>query len=812
MKKLIVYILLVTSTPILSTLTAQEKSANTFTREQVLKMSTEDLSSLALDDLMNVMDIAGVSSMEELYELLLNKDVTSASKKAESVFESPLSTTVLSGAQIIASGATCIEEAFRLIPGVIVREKTNGVFDIHLRGLDNVPPKNMMLFSENINTLVMINGRPVFNYAMGGILWESLPVSIVDIDRIEVVRGPSTALYGPNAVTGVINIITKNIDSSTPLVSANFQGGNMNTFIGDMAIRKAINDKFSIGVSGNYQIRRRVTDELYVFNEKQYYTKDEFDTLTFVSGGQRYTYKDPKDDIDDLFSDPGLARKNYAANGYLGYSPNSNISLNLSGGYQYSFANSSTLGDNSTSIAGRESSTGYFDLSGNIYKFHLQANYMAGIQDFGVGNDGFKYDNEQINSSLEYDFQVKNLTIRPGVSYMSVSYDDREYLKKEGTDEPAMGYFNDKVNLNVFSASLRLDYLAFEKLRLVAAIRGEKYSHPDKWSPSWQLVTSYKLNDNNYLRAVYSRANRSPFLMATHSDFQWDREGRPAPNYISFMGNKESPLMTSDMFELGYRVRPAKSLLIDFEAFYSTSKDFITMNPDSTNFEIPFTIHPITHMPTPAAYPVVSAYLNFDNQDVISKQIGATVNLDWVINKKLVLNTHFTIQQTKLDNYNPMTRDETIGMQVNEIYPMDGSNGMLADEVIKLFMTGQIPAYPNTTQVSVTSDWQNTNLENDFEHKATPTYWGGISLDFKPTEKLRFFTNAYFYGEQTFLNQYDTYEIPSKFIVSIKASYNVAKGASLFFNARNVLNNESTEFAFMDESQGLYLIGLNLNF
>ena len=811
MKKFIIFILLISSSPILSTLTAQEKTGNNFTREQVLKMSTEDLSSLALDDLMKVMDIAGVTSMEELYELLLNKDVTSASKKAESVFEAPLSTTVLSGNQIIASGATCIEEAFRLIPGIIVREKANGVFDVHLRGLDNVPPNNLMIFSENINTLVMIDGRQVFNYAMGGILWESLPVSIVDIDRIEVVRGPSTALYGPNAVTGVINIITKHIDKSSPLISANLQGGNLSTYVGDLAVRKAINDKLSIGISGNYQVRRRVSDELYVFNEKQSFSKEEFDTLTFVSGNKRYTYKDPNDDIDELFADPGLARENYGVNGYVGINPSNNVNMNISCGYQYSYSNNITLGDNATVINGRESSTGYFNLVGSIYKFHLQANYMGGVQDFEVGNNGFKNDMGQFNGSLEYDLQYKNLTVRPGVSYMSATYDDRPYLKViDG--KTIEGYYNNKVNLNVFSGNVRFDYLAFEKLRLVAAIRAEKYSHPDKWNLSWQYIASYKINDNNNIRVVYSRANRSPFLMATHSNFVWDREGRPAPNYIHFMGNKESKLMTSDMVELGYRIRPAKSVLIDFEAFYSTGKDFVAMNPDSTNFSIPITINPTTHMPTPTAYPVVSAYLNFDSQEITSKQMGATVSIDWIISKKLVLNTHLTVQQTKLDNFNPVSRDETIGMQVNEIYPMDGSNGMLTEEIIKLFISGQIPAYPDATTVSVTSDWQNTKLESDFEHKATPTYWGGISIDYKPTEKLKFFTNTYFYGEQTFLNQYDTYEIPSKFIVSLKASYDVAKGASLFFNARNVLNNKSTEFAFMDESRGLYLLGLNLHF
>ena len=47
--------------------------------------------------------------------------------------------------KFIASGATCFEEALRMVPGVIVREKTNGNFDVHIRGNDNIPAKNMML-------------------------------------------------------------------------------------------------------------------------------------------------------------------------------------------------------------------------------------------------------------------------------------------------------------------------------------------------------------------------------------------------------------------------------------------------------------------------------------------------------------------------------------------------------------------------------------------------------------------------------------------------------------------------------------------
>ena len=170
---------------------------------------------------------------DDLYDLslqdLMKIEIVSASKKAESTFDAPLSSTVVTKSEIEASGVTTIEEALRLVPGMIVREETNGNFDTHIRGNDNLPPGNFTFFSMNNMTLVMIDGRPVYNYANGGTFWETLPISLVDVERIEVVRGPSTALYGPNAVTGVINIITNKSSDKPVSAEGSIEAGAVNT-------------------------------------------------------------------------------------------------------------------------------------------------------------------------------------------------------------------------------------------------------------------------------------------------------------------------------------------------------------------------------------------------------------------------------------------------------------------------------------------------------------------------------------------------------------------------------------------------------
>lgn len=206
---------------------------------------TEDLFSLSLED-------------------ILNMEIFSASKKAENVFDSPLSATVITREDIEKSGVTTIEEIFRLVPGMIVREETNGNFDIHIRGIDNVPPGNFIFFSENMMSLVMVDGRKVYNNMSGGTLWETLPISINDVERVEIIRGPATALYGPNAVTGVINFITRKPEDRKLAASGSATIGSVNTTIADVGLSSSLwEDKIKVRVSGLYENRDRFQEDYY---------------------------------------------------------------------------------------------------------------------------------------------------------------------------------------------------------------------------------------------------------------------------------------------------------------------------------------------------------------------------------------------------------------------------------------------------------------------------------------------------------------------------------------------------------------------
>jgi iron complex outermembrane receptor protein len=152
-------------------------------------------------------------SLEELSQI----EVTTPSKEPVKAFQTPAAIFVITGEDIRRSGATCIPEALRLAPGVEVARIDASTWSIGIRG-----------FGSNLtrSVLVLIDGRTVFTPLFDGTYWDVQDTMMEDIDRIEVIRGPGGTIWGPNAVNGVINVITKSAkETQGTLVSAG--GGNV---------------------------------------------------------------------------------------------------------------------------------------------------------------------------------------------------------------------------------------------------------------------------------------------------------------------------------------------------------------------------------------------------------------------------------------------------------------------------------------------------------------------------------------------------------------------------------------------------------
>jgi iron complex outermembrane receptor protein len=165
-------------------------------------------------------------------EQLGNIEITTATREPEQVWQTSAAIYVITQQDIQRSGATTIPDALRLAPGVEVAQADSHTWSVGIRG-----------FGSNLtrNVLVLIDGRTVYSTLLAGTYWEVQNLFLEDIDRIEVIRGPGGTIWGPNAVNGVINIITKNTkDTHGPMVStgsgdqeqgffnARYGGGNSN--------------------------------------------------------------------------------------------------------------------------------------------------------------------------------------------------------------------------------------------------------------------------------------------------------------------------------------------------------------------------------------------------------------------------------------------------------------------------------------------------------------------------------------------------------------------------------------------------------
>jgi iron complex outermembrane receptor protein len=143
--------------------------------------------------------------------------VVTASKEAQDTLEAPNSTSIITSQDIRLSGILRIPELVRRLAGVDIMATTGSATEVSLRGF------NQRLSNK---VLILVNGRSVYVDLLASTFWQTLSVGVEDIERIEVVRGPGSALYGANAFNGVINIITKAPGEGTSGVQGAY--GNQN--------------------------------------------------------------------------------------------------------------------------------------------------------------------------------------------------------------------------------------------------------------------------------------------------------------------------------------------------------------------------------------------------------------------------------------------------------------------------------------------------------------------------------------------------------------------------------------------------------
>jgi len=172
----------------------------------------------------------------------LGEVVVTATRTERPIEDVPASMSVITPRDIEGSNAQTVEELLRVVPGIDL-QKTSGLGStnqrVSLRGVGRYP---------EARTLVLVDGMPMNNMYSGHVDWHKIPLH--EVERVEVVRGPASALYGSSAMGGVINIITKRPEKPRE-TEIEASVGSFETYSGRFSHSQNL-ERFSYRLWGNF--------------------------------------------------------------------------------------------------------------------------------------------------------------------------------------------------------------------------------------------------------------------------------------------------------------------------------------------------------------------------------------------------------------------------------------------------------------------------------------------------------------------------------------------------------------------------------
>ncbi|HAN19463.1 MAG: hypothetical protein A2X13_02195 [Bacteroidetes bacterium GWC2_33_15] len=339
-----------------------------------------------------------------IYDLSLTQlsklKITSASKVSQNINEVPSTVFVITGDQIRENGYFTIEEVFSELPGFQFRN-INGINSyVFQRGIPN----------QNNLTLLLIDGVQVNELNSGG-FYAGGQYNLSNIERIEVIYGPSSVVYGTNAVSGIINIITQN--PTEKKIEINALAGNFNTVESNFNY-SYINNKntFGINTSGMFKktdkadLKGRAgdynwTDEMDNF-ENDYSFDFKIKAKDFILG-TNYNYKETstatleKSD-GTLYRDYGTSWNIRFINNYLKYTKEISDKLTYS---SVLYNRNTTVLDNTVYFVLDTAQVGYYRPN-NLTGFENILDYTANTFFSVTGGLTFEYGQLSEKASLSY--------------------------------------------------------------------------------------------------------------------------------------------------------------------------------------------------------------------------------------------------------------------------------------------------------------------------------------------------------------------------------------------------------------------------
>lgn len=493
-------------------------------------------------------DVLGMS-LEEM----MNVKITTAGKKAEKIADIPASVVIITRNDIEKYGYMSLEEILENVPGMYVIDdlgayrKTFGV-----RGFYSGNPRNIIFLVNGVS-----QAEGVFDFNV----MANFNIPVEAIDRIEVVRGPMSVMYGQGAFFGTINIITNDSYDETSLASVSY--GNMTQKAAAKIAGTEGNFKYSLsaGYSDSEGPDHRISDM----------TSDISKLAGSTDPGHTTEDQLERDSVNVIFS--GKYKKFYTDAMFNRSKDEAIISV-------------PAIGDGSR--YNRDSgkfALGYKDQVSNRVTIDAKFTYHHArfSLDWDITNNSFSGDAGESGGEADmYEFEVDafvnvldNLDLTSGIYYKR--YDDPAFQ----ADVTIFGLnFDDSTDEDIqqWAAFTQANYLPTDKLRIVAGLRLEQQFDYTMIHDTGSTVTTEKYDQDDIelvksIAAIYSFNNRHVLKL-----LYGEAIARPSyfQNRDQFLSGK--PNLASEeirTFEINYIATLSQKVTFNFSLFHNILDNLI---------------------------------------------------------------------------------------------------------------------------------------------------------------------------------------------------------------------------------------------
>jgi len=481
-------------------------------------------------------------------------------------------TSVINADDIAAMGATDLDQVLETVPGLHVNHSDQAFSPKYVfRGITS---------SNNAQALLLINGIPTTTMMYGnrGNAWGGMPVKA--IERIEVIRGPGSALYGADAYSGVINITTKNHQS----INDQTVGGRVGSFDTQGAWLESGHQIGDMGLS--LVLEYQTTDgwDETIERDAQTNFDETFGTSASLAPGPVNTGVDQVDARFELSGQQWTFRAGLQDRGNLGTGPGVAQALDPEGQFSSRRVNADYSYRWSDLAEGLdvEARVSYFNITQdpeNDIVLYPPGAFNGNFPEGLIGSPGYKENQFRFDLNAIYR-GLDNHRIHTGIGTLWADLYEVTERKNfnpdfspkgsvvDVSDDPTEVWMPEEDRTNYY-AFIQDEWQFAQNWQLVSGIRFDDYSDfGNTLNPRAALI--WATTDNITTKLLYGRAFRAPSLNELY-----------VANNPVFMGNDELDAETIDTFEIGVSHQITAQLLYGVNLFYYEIDDLINAVPMS---------------------------------------------------------------------------------------------------------------------------------------------------------------------------------------------------------------------------------------